>query len=107
LSDQKFVGLRDTPHPAHLEKLPGHLRHRFEPVVECHDVEAVVRVVEIGTGVVLLPRGTVQNKIAQGMLAAVPPTGEKYFQLQAVVHREGRKLTPLVQAFIEFLKRPD
>ena len=107
LSDQKFIGLRDTPHPAHLEKLPGHLRHRFEPFVECHDVEMVVRLVEIEDGVALLPRVTVQDKVAQGMLAAVPLTGGNYFQPQAVLHRQGRKLTPLMQAFIAFLKSPE
>jgi DNA-binding transcriptional LysR family regulator len=87
LPGQKFIGLRDTPHPAHLEKLPGHLRHLFEPLVECHDVEMVVRMVEIGDGVALLPRVTVQAKVAQGALAAVPLTGGNYFQPQAILHR--------------------
>jgi DNA-binding transcriptional LysR family regulator len=107
LPGQKFIGLRDTPHPAHLEKLPGHLRHLFEPRVECHDVEMVVRMVEIGEGVALLPRVTVQDKVAQGTLAAVPLTGGNYFQPQAILHRQGRKLTPLMQEFIEFLKQPE
>lgn len=104
LAGQKFVGLRDMPHPTHLEKLPNHLRHRFEPLVECHEVEEVMALVEIGAGVALLPPVTVQDKVAQGTLAAVPLTGGNYFQPQAVLHRQGRKLTPLMKAFIEFLK---
>ena len=107
LAGQHFIGLRDTPHPAHLEKLPNHLRHLFEPLVECHDVEMVMRLVEIGQGVALLPRVTVQDKVAQGTLAAVPLTGGNYFQPQAVLHRRGRKLTPLMKSFIEFLKQPE
>jgi len=107
LAGQPFIGLRDTPHPAHLERLPSHLRHLFEPFVECQDVELVVRLVEIGEGVALLPRVTVQAKVAQGALAAVPLTGGNYVQPQAVLHRQGRKLTPLMQAFIEFLKHPE
>jgi DNA-binding transcriptional LysR family regulator len=67
----------------------------------------VVRLVEIGDGVALLPLATVRNKVAQGALAAVPLTGGNYFQPQAVLHRQGRKLTPLMKAFIEFLKLPD
>jgi len=106
LAGQHFIGLRDTPHPAHLEKLPNHLRHLFEPLVECHDVEMVVRLVEIGDGVALLPRVTVQDKVAQGTLAAVPLTGGNYVQPQAVLRRQGRKLTPLMQTFLEFLKQP-
>jgi DNA-binding transcriptional LysR family regulator len=106
LAGQKFIGLRDTPHPAHLEKLPSHLRHLFEPLVECHNVEMVVRLVEIGAGVALLPSVTVRDKVAQGTLAAVPLTGGNYFQPQAVLHRRGRKLTPLMNEFIEFLKLP-
>lgn len=107
LPGQQFIGLRDTPHPAHLEKLPNHLRHRFEPFVECHDVEMVVRLVEIGQGVALLPLVTVQDKVAQGTLAAMPLTGGNYVQPQAVLHRQGRKLTPLMKSFIEFLKQPE
>ena len=107
LAGQKFIGLRDTPHPAHLEKLPNHLRHLFEPVRECHNVEGVVGLVEIGAGVALLPRATVQDKVAQGTLAAVPLTGGNYVQPQAVIHRQSRKLTPLMKSFIEFLKQPD
>jgi LysR family transcriptional regulator, transcriptional activator of the cysJI operon len=107
LAGQKFIGLRDTPHPAHLEKLPNHLRHRFEPLKECNEVEGVVGLVEIGAGVALLPLVTVQDKVAQGTLAAVPLTGGIYFQPQAVLHRQSRKLTPLMKAFIEFLKQPE
>jgi DNA-binding transcriptional LysR family regulator len=107
LAGQTFIGLRDTPHPAHLEKIPNHLRHRFEPLVECHDVEMVMRMVEIGEGVALLPRVTLQDKIAQGILAAVPLTGGNYVQPQAVLHRQGRQLTPLMKSFIEFLKSPE
>ena len=107
LAGQKFIGLRDTPHPAQLEKLPGYLRHRFEPIKECRNVEMVVRMVETGAGVALLPLVTVQAKVTGGTLAAVPLTGGKYFQPQAVLRRQSRKLTPLMQAFIECLKLPD
>jgi len=107
LAGEKFICLRDTPHPAHLEKLPNHLRHLFEPLKECHEVEEVMALVEIGAGVALLPLVTVQDKVTSGTLAAVPLTGGNYVQPQAVLHRQGRKLTPLMQAFIEFLKLPD
>jgi len=107
LAGQQFIGLRDTPHPAHLEKLPNHLRHRFEPLKECNEVEEVMALVEIGAGVTLLPLVTVRDKVAEGTLAAVPLTGGNYFQPQAVLRRQSRKLTPLMQAFIECLKLPE
>jgi DNA-binding transcriptional LysR family regulator len=66
----------------------------------------VVGMVEIGAGVALLPLVTVRDKVADGALAAVPLTGGNYFQPQAVLHRQSRKLTPLMKAFIEFLKQP-
>ena len=107
LQGQKFIGLKHTPHPAQLEKLPGHLHHLFEPLVECNEVEMVVRLVEIGQGVALLPRVTVRDKVAQGTLAAVPLTGGNYVQPQAVLHRQSKKLTPLMREFIDFLKQPE
>jgi DNA-binding transcriptional LysR family regulator len=55
----------------------------------------------------LLPLVTVRDKVADDALAAVPLTGGNYFQPQAVLHRQSRKLTPLMQEFIEFLKQPE
>jgi DNA-binding transcriptional LysR family regulator len=107
LAGQKFIGHKHAPHAAHLEKLPNNVRHRFEPVEEFNDVEMVVGMVEIGAGVALLPLVTVRDKVADGALAAVPLVGGKYFQPQAVLYRRGRKLTPLMQAFIAFLKQPE
>jgi DNA-binding transcriptional LysR family regulator len=106
LAGQKFIGFKHAPHAAHLEKLPNNVRHLFEPVEEFSDVEMVVGMVEIGAGVALLPLVTVRDKVADGALAAVPLTGGNYFQPQAVLHRQSRKLTPLMKAFIEFLKQP-
>jgi DNA-binding transcriptional LysR family regulator len=57
--------------------------------------------------VTLLPLVTVRDKVAEGTLAAVPLTGGNYFQPQAVLRRQSRKLTPLMQAFIECLKLPE
>ena len=107
LQGQKFIGLKHAPHAAHLEKLPNHLRHLFEPVEEFSDVEMVMGMVEIGEGVALLPRVTVRGKVADGVLAAVPLVGGNYFQPQAVLYRRSRQLTPLMQEFIEHLKLPE
>jgi hypothetical protein len=45
--------------------------------------------------------------LAGRVTPCVPLTGGNYFQPQAVLHRQGRKLTPLMKSFIEFLKQPD
>lgn len=42
-----------------------------------------------------------------GRKPCAPLTGGNYFQPQAVLHRQGRQLTPLMKEFIEFLKQPD
>ena len=44
---------------------------------------------------------------APGRKPSVPLTGWNYFQPQAVLHRQGRKLTPLMKSFIKFLKQPE
>jgi len=87
--------------------MPSNLLHLFEPRREFREVEMVVRMVEAGEGVALLPRVVVQEKVAQGTVAAVPLAGGNYVQPQAILHRESRKLTPLMNEFIEFLKQPE
>jgi hypothetical protein len=44
---------------------------------------------------------------APGRKPCAPLTEGNYFQPQAVLHRQGRQLTPLMKEFIEFLKQPD
>jgi len=90
LQGQPFIAHQPAPHPAHLESQPSNRLHLFEPRREFREVEMVVRLVEIGEGVALLPRVVVREKVAQGVL-----------------YRRSRKLTPLMKEFIEFLKQPE
>jgi hypothetical protein len=59
-------------------------------------------------GLVLAGRVTPSGlDAAPGRKPCAPLTGGNYFQPQAVLHRQGRQLTPLMKSFIEFLKQPD
>jgi hypothetical protein len=59
-------------------------------------------------GLVLAGRVTPSGlDAAPGRKPSVPLVGGNYFQPQAVLYRRGRKLTPLMKEFIEFLKQPE
>jgi LysR family transcriptional regulator, transcriptional activator of the cysJI operon len=104
LEGQPFIAHKPAPHPASLEHLPSNVLQLFEPREEFSEVEMVVRMVETGAGVALLPRVVVQGKVMQGTVAAVPLAGGHYVQPQAILHRASRPLTPLMQQFIEHCK---
>jgi len=68
------------------------------------NVEAVKRAVEVGSGVAILPRPTLDHELRAGTLAAVPLATGKFVRPLGFVHRRGRRLHPSAGAFIELLQ---
>jgi DNA-binding transcriptional LysR family regulator len=71
--------------------------------LEFDNIESIKRAVEIGSGVALLPRTTLDREVAEKTLAAVPLAGE-FSRPLAIIHRRGRKFGANVKRFIELLQ---
>jgi len=81
-------------------------RHGVEVkvVLTFDNIEAVKRAVEVGSGVAVLPRPTLEHELQAGTLAAVPFTPQHFVRPLGIVYRRGRQLSPNTEAFIELLQ---
>jgi DNA-binding transcriptional LysR family regulator len=73
-------------------------------VLTFDNVEAVKRAVEVGSGVAILPRPTLEHELRAKDLAAVSFDGETFDRPLGIVYRRGRQLYPSAKAFIELLQ---
>lgn len=81
-------------------------KHGVEVKVELEfdNIESIKRAVEIGSGVSLLPRPTMDREAAAGTLKAVPLSVKNFVRPLAIIHRRGRKLALNVERFVELLQ---
>ncbi len=73
-------------------------------VLTFDNVEAVKRAVEVGSGVAILPRPTLEHELQAGTLAAVPFSPQRFVRPLGIVYRRGRRLYPNTEAFVELLR---
>jgi DNA-binding transcriptional LysR family regulator len=68
------------------------------------NIEAVKRAVEVGSGVAILPRPTLEHELQAHTLAAIPFSPQNFVRPLGIVYRRGRRLSPNTEAFIELLQ---
>jgi len=73
-------------------------------VLTFDNIEAVKRAVEVGSGVAILPRPTLEHELQARTLAAVPFTTSRFVRPLGMVYRRGRRLYPNTEAFIALLQ---
>jgi DNA-binding transcriptional LysR family regulator len=74
-------------------------------VVHAFDnVENAKRAVEIGAGIALLPRPTLNRELELGSLVAVPLSDARWSRPMGIVHRRHKKLSAAAMSFVELLR---
>ena len=105
LIGEPFVGFE-----AHLvirKKIDGFLRQHgvtAKVMMTFDNIEAVKRAVEVGSGVAILPRPTLEHELRTKSLVAVPFSGQSFARPLGIVYRRGRQIYPNTKAFIELLQ---
>ncbi len=81
-------------------------RHRtgVDVVLEFDNIESIKRAVEIASGVAILPRPVLDNELRLKTLAAVAFDDKSFMRPLGIVHRRGKKFTPMVENFVTFLQ---
>jgi DNA-binding transcriptional LysR family regulator len=64
----------------------------------------VKRAVEIGAGVSIVPRATVEQEVSNGTLAVVEFVGRPYYRPLGIIYKAGRVLSPAMKRFLKTLK---
>ncbi len=105
LNGQTFVGYeRDLPTRRATDRVLRRKHVAVRYVTELDNIETIKRVVEIGTGVALLPEPTVKQEVRSRTLCTVPISDEPLLRPLGIVHRQGRHFAPAVERFISELK---
>jgi DNA-binding transcriptional LysR family regulator len=75
-----------------------------KPVMEFDNVETIKRVVEINTGVSIMPQTTIKNELANKTLKVIPFSNEKFERPTGIIIRKNRVMNDNLKAFIELLR---
>jgi DNA-binding transcriptional LysR family regulator len=79
--------------------------HGVKPVytMEFDNIETIKRAVEIGQGVAIVPRSTVEHETARGSLKMLEFVEGTFTRPLAIIYKRGRELAPAVRKFIDVL----
>ena len=107
LKKEKFIGFEpDIPTRKAVDKIFREAGIEVNPVMEFDNIETVKRAVEIGAGVSIVPRATVEQEVGNGTLAAIEFKGHPYSRPLGIIYKSGRVLSPAMQRFLKMLKEP-
>ncbi|MGE4404050.1 LysR family transcriptional regulator [Pseudomonas sp.] len=79
-------------------------RAHFAQILEIGSLDAQREAVIAGLGLALLPRHAVYQELAQGLLRELPVAELPLFRSWCAVNLRGRRLSPVAQAFLGFLR---
>ncbi|MFH1024856.1 MAG: LysR family transcriptional regulator [Planctomycetota bacterium] len=74
---------------------------------EFDNVEAIKRAVEVGAGMSILPRPTLDQELATGTLRAIPFAGVRFVRPLGLLYRRARPLSPATEQFVALLRREE
>jgi DNA-binding transcriptional LysR family regulator len=104
LIGQRFVGYeRDIATRKASDRI---LReHGVKPhyTMEFDNIETIKRAVEIGQGIAIVPRSTVELETARGSLKMLEFNEGPFTRPLAIIYKRGRELSPAVNKFIDVL----
>jgi DNA-binding transcriptional LysR family regulator len=107
LENESFIGYeRDIPTRKATDRV---LRaHGVKPryVMEFDNIETIKRAVEIGLGVAIVPRLSVEHEAALGLVKVLDFEGETFLRPLAIIYKRSRELWPALRKFIEVLTTP-
>jgi DNA-binding transcriptional LysR family regulator len=105
LHGEKFVAFdRDLPIRRAIDRALKQREVAVDVVMQFDNVETIKQAIGINSGVSILPRPTVLKESEMRTLAVVPLGLPGLVRPVGIIHRRGRRLTPVVARFIEQLQ---
>jgi LysR family transcriptional regulator, transcriptional activator of the cysJI operon len=104
LQGEKFVGFeRDIPTRRALDKILRRHGVKVQYVMEVDNIETIKRVVEIGSGISIVPEPCIAQEIQNETFKTIQFTDEVVMRPLGIISKRGRRFSPAVQEFVEFL----
>jgi DNA-binding transcriptional LysR family regulator len=105
LQGEPLIGYeRDIPTRRETDRMLRRYGVEVHYVMELDNVETMKRVIEIGTGIAILPEPAVRPEVKAKSLAAVQLSDELFLRPLGIIHRHGKHFSPATEKFIEFLR---
>lgn len=105
LHGEKFVGFeRDVATRRALDRIFRQHGIKVQYTMEVDNIDTIKRVVEIGSGISIVPELAVAQEVKGETLKAIQFADETLMRPLGIVSKRGRRFTPAVQEFIDFLK---
>jgi molybdate transport repressor ModE-like protein len=105
LHGEKFVGFeRDVATRRALDRIFRQHGVKVHYVMEVDNIETIKQVVEIGSGISIVPEPTIAQEVKNETLKAVQFADEVLMRPLGILSKRGRHFTPAVQEFVDFLK---
>ena len=105
LQGEHLVGYeRDIPTRRETDRIFRRYGVEVRYVMELDNVETIKRVIEIGTGLAILPEPAVRPEVKNKTLVAVHLSDELFLRPLGIIHRQGKHFSPATEKFIEFLR---
>jgi DNA-binding transcriptional LysR family regulator len=104
LIGQRFVGYeRDIATRKASDRILREYGVKPYYTMEFDNIETIKRAVEIGQGIAIVPRSTVEHETARGSLKLLEFNEGPFMRPLAIIYKRGRELSPAVSKFIEVL----
>ncbi len=104
IDGQNFVGFeKDIPTHKAIERVLQRNGIRVQYVAEVDNIEVIKRIVEVGTGISIVPEPAIGPEVRNKSLVALPISDETFVRQLGVIHKEGRHFSPAAERFIETL----
>jgi len=104
LIGQRFVGYeRDIATRKASDRILREYGLRPHYTMEFDNIETIKRAVEIGQGIAIVPRSTVELETSRGSLKLLEFNEGPFTRPLAIIYKRGRELSPAVRKFVEVL----
>ena len=105
LDGEKFIGFEcDVPTRRALDKIFRQHRVKVRYIAEMDNIETIKRVVEVGSGLSMVPELSVVQEARSETLKAIQFSDEAVIRPLGIISKRSRRFTPAVQEFVNFLK---
>ncbi len=104
LDGERFVGFeKDIPTHKAIERIFQRHNVRVTYVAEVDNVEVIKRIVEVGTGVAIVPEPAALSEVRNRTLVVIPFSDEGFVRQLGIILKEGRHFSPAAEKFIGIL----
>lgn len=105
LQGEKFVGFeRDVATRRALDRTFRQHGVKVHYVMEVDNIDTIKRIVEIGSGVSIVPEPSIEQEVKNETLKALQFTDQVLTRPLGIISKRGRRFTPAAQEFIDLLK---